>query len=564
MFHPTPAQMREGVDEELIRSVRDRLEAVVLAKSEELFARGTGPDDLRRPELKPLERVVNFYDYQACCISPLARAVAAGNERARAPIANILANARTYLDDIRPHLPQPLPLRRLLLHIARAYCFLKRELTPGERRQWGRLATRIADDVIEKNGRFRPGLRELHNATLGTGTNHVALCGEALFFAGRVFDRPDWCALASDLVDRLVRFCHPDGYFEENTNAEREGGPSLSYTNLTYGAAFCVCWANGTLADHALVFRRCAAFSRSFLDARLENLTFADERTNRFELRVFGAAAHSLSPEGRGYLRLRLGDEPPAPIEQSSLQMLARLDHELDAMQTGPGEAAEPWREGDTRLSLPLAVRRRGDWTCGLSALRALNRQLRPDSDYALDRQGLLTLVHRHVGRILSGFKSKRDPDWSTLRVGDDAWPVQTGALRATDTELVATVHYRTFTAEVGWRLSQQAVLFFRSTHPRQVLAQLPVELGLGDKLRINHERAIILGREPAEAPGVWMISCRGWSARADRAGTLRWPIAPHDPYNQGSQASRQDQRALWVLPWEGACRVQFAVNQKS
>ena len=57
---------------------------------------------------------------------------------------------------------------------------------------------------------------------------------------GRLFDQQEFCERAGGFVDRLVAYGHPDGYFEEHTNDEREGGPSLVYTPLTAGCAYIV------------------------------------------------------------------------------------------------------------------------------------------------------------------------------------------------------------------------------------------------------------------------------------------------------------------------------------
>jgi len=567
---PEPAAAaRMGVDAELLRSVRLRIEDAVELRAAGLFRPGGGPGDLGRPELRAAERVLHYYDYQASCLSVLAR-VAAGQgargERARALVDLVLANAREYVDARLGRGGQgstaaPAPLRRLLLHLARGYGSLRGRMSERERGGWLRTAERAAEDIIGHCRRFHPGLSELHNATVGTGVNHLAICAEGVFFAGRAFERPGWCDVAGDFIERLVAFCHPDGYFEENTNARREGGPSLDYNSLSLGAAYHVCRAGGTLDRHAGLFRRSAELNRNFCDARLDSLAFADERTNRLRQRTFGLAAHSLSAEGRGYLRLLLAagaGGTGVPLREMPLQMLARADHELGGMETGPGAAPEPWREGDTRLTLPLALRRRGEWTCGVSALKALNREIAPAGDYALDRQNLLCLVHRRAGRVLAAFKSKRDADWSTLRRGDDAFPVETGELTITREELAASVVFRSFSAGLAWRLGERAELLLRSDHGGEILAQLPLEAGVGDRVLVSGGREILLGDEAIEVGGVRSVSCGGWSAEADREGILRWPLGPHEPYNEGSRAAPDAWRALWVLPWEGSCWVSF------
>lgn len=256
-------------------------------------------------------------------------------------------------------------------------------------------------------------------------------------------------------------------------------------------------------------------------------------------------------------------DSPLAvPIESLSPEMLARLDFELDGMETGPGALPEPWVPGDTALTLPLAVRRRGGWTAGLSALRALNYVLfGRGGDYAMDRQNLLSLAHESVGGVLAGFKSKRDPEFSTLRVGDDAYPMHTGTLTATDDELAATVRYETFAAGVAWQLGRDARLLLSSGHPGPILARLLLDLPPGAVVTVNEGPALALGAEPMQVESVRRVACDGWSAEASRPGVFRWPLRPHDPYNDGNRCSPDAQRPSWSIPWTGACRVRFVLS---
>ena len=111
------------------------------------------------------------------------------------------------------------------------------------------------------------------------------------------------------------------------------------------------------------------------------------------------------------------------------MQHLARTYVELETMKMGEGTLPEPFHEGHHRLTLPLGVIRKNGWTAGLSAMKALNREIAPQSDYALDRQSLVCLSHATAGVILEGVKAKHNPNWSTVRNGDDAYPTQTGEL---------------------------------------------------------------------------------------------------------------------------------------
>ena len=552
---------RKGLDAELLEATRRRIEAAVVERAALLYRPGAGPDDLGRPELKSLERVLHFYDLQACCISPLARMAAAGSAAASRSVQAILSQARRYLTEVQPK-SLPVPLRRLLLHLARAYGFLAPTLDAAQSESWRQLIGAAAEDLLDRYHRFHPGLQELNSGTVGTGLNHYVIAAEGVFWAGRVLGNAQWCDLASDFIRRLIGACHPDGYFEEHTNAAREGGPAVDYMPLNWGPVHHVTRAEGMLPRHRGLLARCTPLWRSLTDTNLNQLCFADERTNRRGLRTFGWAAHSLEPRGRGYLRLLLDGPLAVPIESWSPEMLARLDFELDAMETGPGELPEPWLPGDTALTLPLAVRRRGGWTAGLSALRALNYVLfGRGGDYAMDRQNLLCLSHESAGGVLAGLKSKRDPDFSTLRVDDDAYPMHTGALTATDDELAATVRYETFSARVAWRLDRDAMLLLSSDSTNRILMQLLLDLSVGAVVTVNEEPSFVLGTAPVHIESVRRVASETWSAESDHSGVFRWPLRPHDPYNEGNRCGPDAQRASWSIPWTGACRVRFALD---
>jgi len=414
--------------------------------------------------------------------------------------------------------------------------------------------------VVEHFGRFRPDLSELCNQTLGTGVNHVAIAAEGVWLAGEVLNRREWQRLAEDFADRLLAYGHRDGYFEENTNDHREGGPSLCYTALTAGALYHLCRWRGDMPVER--FEDCGRFSRMMTDAGVCDLLFADERTNRQMVGAFGLALHSLSEPGRGFLRLLLADRV-RPIGTRLLEAMARLDRELDGVELGGGAVPEPWLDGDFRLSLPLGVHRGDGWTLGLSALQSLNREIQPDSDYALDRQALVYASHQDAGVLVAGFKSKRDTRFSTLCAGDDAYPAITGDLTMTSDTMTARVRYESFEATLCWQFGAEPTLVMTSEHEGTLVARLPLELLHGQRLVVNGDRSIVLGDDELEISDVRRVDGEGWSVACSHAGGLRWPISPFNPYTQGNVSPRESWRPVWAVPWRGRCEFRFAARPR-
>ena len=472
-----------GLSPVFLAAVKRRLEAAVLPALESIYGDGQaepGPD--YRPGLKPIEKIVSFYDYAACGISLLAPSAAAGEPRAQRLVSQLLRNTAHYTDAVMGRVVPgygvwTVPLRRLLLHLALAYQVLERGLPPGDKSRFRALIDRHVPLAFAYCRDFLPGRTDLHLARVN---NHTAILMQGIWHCGRVFDRPDWIERAREFAERFSASGHPDGYFEENTNAAREGGPSMVYSPLTAGCLFDV--LDGATHPRE-TFVQAGNWFRAFLNSRRELIPLADERTNTHCVWAsYGLALHSLTPRGRAFIRDSLETLDPA---QATPEMLAVLAHELALMRTGPGETPEYRTDGATRLTLPLGILRRHGFTAGLSALRALNRTAFPTSDYALDQQTLAYLDHRDAGVLLTGIKSKRDPDYSTFRIGDDAYTVSTGTLAMGDAWAEARCRYASFTATLRWDLARTARLTLRVDTDRPVTTTLPAAPGL--QVRASH-----------------------------------------------------------------------------
>ncbi len=189
---------------------------------------------------------------------------------------------------------------------------------------------------------------------------------------------------------------------------------------------------------------------RSLLTGDRRMMAIADERTNAHTDGLgYGLALHTLTAPG-GFVVDALSN---ADLTGVSPEILAVLNHELDLMVAGPAETPENRQSGCFRLSLPLGVVRSNGYVAGVSGLRALNRLICPRSDYALDQQAMVYLWHDKAGPILTGLKSKNNPDYSTFRIGDDAYTVRTGELTIDAARAEAHLHYRSFNGTIIWEM---------------------------------------------------------------------------------------------------------------
>jgi len=334
------------------------------------------------------------------------------------------------------------------------------------------------------------------------------------------------------------------------------------YTPLTAGCAHIVQRWGGALDRER--FAACGSLYRSFVDTHFRAMAFADERANPRGLGSYGIAIHALTPEGRGFLRMALDpEEGTVNPGATSLESLSRLSFELDYTDLGGGALPEPFHEGTSRITVPLGVARARGWTMGLSAMVALNREIAPESDYALDRQNLLYLSHADAGAVLPGTKSKRDPLWSTVRMGEDAYPARTGALRMEGGRALAQVQYNGFSVEVVWVYGDEPRLEMATDAEGPLTTQLVLEVPPGAALDLDGSRRAELGDDAVSCRGVCSVATDRWEITADCPGTLLWPVEPFSPYSAGNKSAPGSRRPLFVVDWTGQTGFTFRARSR-
>ena len=459
------------LDRNFINLMKSRIEKEILPLMEkEYLNRGTIFDDNYEPELKYLEKIVNFYDYQATGISILAILATQGNTRANVLIKKIQNNIRYYqqnifgteIDGSRWNVP----LRRLLLHIALAYKELEPTLSSDEKKLYLEMVEQQIPLAIKHNENFLPGKGDLYMTT----NNHTAIFMQGIYYCGKVFNHQEWVDLTLDFANRMYDSVNPDGYFEEMSDKEREGGPSLVYTRLTLGCLYDVLDGQKNSQEK---FVRAGDFYRSFINRNYQMIPIADERTNSSGKGIdYGLALHSLTAGGRYFIVDNLAF---LDFSRLSVEDLSVIYHELTLMKSGNCLLPENMVEGNSRITLPLGIVRKNGFTAGLSALMAINRHLHPRNDYHLDQQDMIYLSHQKAGIILTGYKSKNNPEFSTFRIGDDAYTVKTGDLMMGNGWAEANLYYETFRAKIRWEISNTARLILSTDSDKLITTSLPI-----------------------------------------------------------------------------------------
>jgi hypothetical protein len=244
----------------------------------------------------------------------------------------------------------------------------------------------------------------------------------------------------------------------------------MLYTPLTAGSLFDVLDGKRKAQPK---FIRAGAMFRGFLNEDHRPIAIADERSNLHDRWFsYGLALHSLTAQGRSFIVDTLTQ---ADFSDHSPETLAVIRHELSLMRTGPCARPENQSPGHTRLTLPLGVVRANHWTASASALRALNLVRSANNDYAIDQQNMAYLAHRNAGVILTGVKSKRDANYSTLRILGEGYTDRTGRLSMGRNWAQALLHYPTFDATLRWDLGRRARLTLATGDPREIITTLPI-----------------------------------------------------------------------------------------
>ena len=545
----------EGLTQGFLADLKSDIQSTILPAAESYFTEEGTAYTQNNASLKKVEMVVNYYDYQPCCSSVLGLLAAQGNDRALTVVRRLFENVGYYIGEGREKEGFKVSLRRSQLHLVLCREHLKPILETSETDVWGQLLAQSCEDMLAHFNGLQERVPALDNRGFGTGINHVAIAAEGIWKTGNVLGRKDWPRTASEFNDRLIAYGHPDGYFEENTNDSREGGPSLVYTPLTAGCAYVIQRWRQTVDRNR--FDRCGTFFRNFLDSHLRAMPFADERANPHGIGCYGIAIHALSAEGRGLLRMHLEN---VQLENMSLEYLARLHFEIDHMETGPGAIPEPLLDGTFRITMPLGVARSSDWTLGLSAMKALNREDSATSDYALDRQTLLFISHRKAGTIISGAKSKHNPGWSTVRKGEDAYPVRTGELEMGTDRATAEVHYESFIVNVTLIYGPEPRLRFTSDTPDTLTTQLVLEAPQGANFKINNDFKVEFDDTETTIESVHTVSTDTWQIATEKSGRLIWFVTPFNPYSSGNKSAPSTRRLVLAVDWTRSVEFRFSV----
>lgn len=424
---------------------------------------------------------------------------------------------------------------------ARAFQLVGGAMPAAARAQWGK-ALLLGYAGIAAELRQRRDIRNM--------PAHQAM---GLYFAGMVFRKPEWRALAVAYLHRVAAAQYPDGYWTEHS------GPVVLYGTVYVEAL-------GTYEavsnDDALlpVLRRSAVFHAHFTYPDGTDVETIDERNPYWGKVRIPNTGFTFSPEGRGYLRRQI----------QLLKGVIPADDAASLLRWGGEGDAVDCAAGDFDYTLPsgkATVCRRRPWFLTVSAFTAPLSTNR----FIQDRQNFVSVFHDRVGLILGGGNTKLQPLWSNFTIGDvrllhrtpgDENPnfipppglqhVPTSARLFHNGALGVELFYGDHRGRIALRIINGRRLEYVISCGETMSPHVTLLPRMGKPVRAANGEATVLSSAPFEwKPGAW-IEHAGVRFMLPPATTVRWPLLPHDPYTKDGHAEAAQGRIVLELPAGG------------
>lgn len=350
------------------------------------------------------------------------------------------------------------PEQRLLYSWVEALNILRETGGDFDFDSWSDKIQRGCETIIKQHLEHLVGIRRFVGRYVATSSNHLSVYLTAVFRAGQVLGRNDFCELALPIARAFAEDIHPDGYWEEHGDLLRQGGPTPGYNYITHwGMALMYEWTKEPAFLEAI--KKSTLFYTQFSYPDGTYLELIDERKRGDpKPRPWGLFGFSHTPEGRGLVREMI----KTTLDQEGKGSLFHTENIARQCENflfwHSGEIKDPPFSGldhHAKLSLPAAIFRRKKWCIGLSAIYASQPEdpAYRDMSYALDRQKLFSVRHDDIGIIICGANAKNKIKNSTfyttsLRGNLDYYPCG-GTVGEEDGRLYSRAIYKSFYGSV-------------------------------------------------------------------------------------------------------------------
>jgi hypothetical protein len=416
-----------------------------------------------------------------------------------------------------------------------AYRLLEKELGAERRDRWRKELERnvkdIATDFIP-----RVDFPRYQSPFIRTSTNHYSLWASTAHLAGRMFHNREWEAQGARAMHRLAAEEQtPDGFWGEHT----DNGPTTGYNYLTL-TGVALYWEHSRDTAALAALRRATDFHKYFTYPDGTPVEVINGRNRYWDVSAWGHFGFSNFPDGRRYAEFLTGFLREGKVGYHALGRLAQ-----DALyyHEGPSEAIpQDLPRYARQMKVPAGVHKTGPWVVCLSGL--IDTQV--DSQFTLDRQGHLSILHEKLGLVVTGANSKRQPELATFTEKVKGQPNHlpiSSRLRMSDERDRLGIAYNTFFAELEVAPPTEQLVAFRFNameRGRLEEAQLTLQLCLkaGEVLETAKSKIILDDKRAELKPeeiGGW-IRHHGWTLKVDPTARLTWPVYPFNPYRNGPE----------------------------
>ncbi len=391
---------------------------------------------------------------------------------------------------------------------------------------------------------------EERTATYHNMPTHNAM---GLYFAGKIFNRPEWCTQSAAYLHHVVGLQNPDGYWSEHS------GPLIQY-NTVYVEALGLYYAISHDDTVLAALRRASIYHSYFTYPDGTEVETVDERNPYSQKIHVPNVGFTFSPEGRGYLMRQIGHlHGPIPADDAASLLL--WGEEGDAVDVPSGDFDYTLPSGGAR------VVRRGPWFVVFSAFTAPISQRR----WIQDRQNFVSVFHTGIGLIAGGGNTKLQPRWSNFTLGDirllvhkpgDEDPnfipppglqhVPDSARLLTGEKLGVVLTYGKAEGEISVKIVNDRRLEYTVSGDAALAAHFTILPQLGKSVSTAAGKRTTLSPEAfAGSPGAW-FELAGVRFILPSDVTALWPVLPHNPYTKDGHAEIGEGRIVFDFPAGG------------
>jgi len=430
----------------------------------------------------------------------------------------------------------------------KTYSLIRQSISEKQRKRWDEALIHGFSGISENS------LKRVHNIP----TNHAM----ALYIAGQVFQRPQWCDQAKSFMARVVAEQDPAGFWSENH------GPVIGY-GYVYTDALGIYYAVSHDESVLPAIEKAVRFYSMFTYPDGSSVETVDER-NPYHAGVrFPNTAFTLTPEGRRHV-LRQIQRVNSHGGKISPDFCANylLYGEEGVVEEQPDENDFVFRLDDGKA----LIQRKGPWFICLSAYHCPINQSR----WIQDRQNFLSIFHERCGLVLGGGNTKLQPLWSTFTVGNVSLlkhtpgdenptfvpadglfhvPSSVGIGKTDPPKLALVYGPEKCSLEVQIKDSNTVNIRLTATHKSgmPVAAHLTFIPHVGKPVSTQNMAEITLGEDEinisAEEAGGW-IAHGGWTVSLPPGSSVLWPVLPHNPYRKDGHATVQEGRIVVSIPF--------------